>query len=102
MEREDSREVEEEGEVNLPLTVFPPFKHTSKPTPSDVMARVLNQLFPVEGVAEFGKSKGRDDLATVNEERDGGDVSKAVDRPISPFEPEPAKEEEIISPLPPE
>lgn len=39
-------------EVDLPLTILPLFKPASEPTPSDVVAGVLGQLVPIEGVTE--------------------------------------------------
>lgn len=54
VEREDSGEVEEEGEVDLPHTVLPPFKCRSELTLPAVVSGVLNQLAPVECVAKSG------------------------------------------------
>lgn len=71
---EDSGEAEEEDEIDL--TVLLPFKRGSEPTPSDVVAGILSQLPPVEGVGD----------------------SRKVDRPVSPVELEPIGEEDAISP----
>lgn len=49
VEREDSGEVEEQMEVDLPLRILPLSEPASEPTPSDVVAGVLGQLVPVEG-----------------------------------------------------
>lgn len=73
-EREDPREVEEEGKDDLPLTVLPLFEPAGKPTPLDVVAGVLGQLVPVEEVAESGEGSGR--------------VEASDGHPISPLEPE--------------
>lgn len=54
VERQDSKEAEEEGEVNLPLIVLPPFEPKNEATPSDVVVGVLGQLVPLEEVTEFG------------------------------------------------
>lgn len=51
-EMEDSREAEEEGQVDLPLTVLRPFELANEPTPLDVVAGVLGQLGPFEEVVE--------------------------------------------------
>lgn len=40
VEREESKEEEEKGEVNLPLFLLPPIKPTREPTPSVVVAGV--------------------------------------------------------------
>lgn len=74
---EDSGEVEEEDEIDLPLTVLPPVERGSEPTPFDVVAGVLNQLAPVEGAGDSREIE-------------------ALDCPASP--PEPVGDEEIISP----
>lgn len=79
----DSREAEEEDEVDLPLMVLPPFEHGSESTPSDVVAGVLSQLALVEGAA---------DSRAVEE----------VNHRASPLELEPAGEEEVASPHLPE
>lgn len=55
-----------------------------------------------QGVAESGAIRGQDDPVAVNEGYDEEDVPEAVDHSISFFEPEPVKEEETMSPLPPE
>lgn len=52
MRGEDSREVEEEDEIDLPLTVLTPVERGSEPTPSNVVTGVLNQLAPVEGAGD--------------------------------------------------
>lgn len=49
LEREDSREVEEVGEVDLPLTFLPLFEPASEPTPSDVVAVVWGSVGVTRG-----------------------------------------------------
>lgn len=65
------------------------------------MARVLNQLNPIEGATESGKFEGRDDLAATNEGHDGRDVPEAANHSVSPFDPT-SHGGEIMSPLLPE
>lgn len=89
VQRKDSGEVEEEGEVDLPLTVLRPFEHGSEPTPSDVVVGVLNQLASVEGMAR------PEEIEAIADE--GQD--KAVNHPVSPLELEPSREEEVVSSL---
>lgn len=52
VEREDSGEVEEQVEVVLPLTILPFLEPASELTPSDVVAGVLGQIIPIEGVTD--------------------------------------------------
>lgn len=53
------------------------------------MAGVLNQLARVEGVAEPGEIEVLTDKSH----------NEAVDHPVCPVELEPAREEEVVSPL---
>lgn len=52
MDREDSEEEEKEGETDFLPIVLPHPEQPSEPTPSDVVARVLGELAPVEVVVE--------------------------------------------------
>lgn len=104
VDREDSVDIEGEGAVNLPLTVFPPFEAAIKPTPSDVMAGFLNQLVPLEEVTEFGTGSsqvevrdGQGDLTVVNTECDREDVFSVVEISMNALEPEPSREGGLYS-----
>lgn len=51
-EREDVEEEKEEGAINFFPIIRPQAEQPSDPTPSNVMARVLGELAPVEAVAK--------------------------------------------------
>lgn len=109
VDKEDSAEVEEEGDVDLPLTVLPPFELIIEPSPSNVLKDILGQLVPLEEVAESrtrsGQVDARDgqaDLTVVNGVCDREYVFGVTNKSTSALKPKPNKEGGSILKVPTE